>query len=90
MRFHIKLLKQLINSAIIYSCRKTQGVLDKCVFDSLGLERAEYGYFCKPKVHDSKRPRPPAEPLKVYPDATPGLPADAPLPPAKYGARYIF
>lgn len=31
-------------------CRNTQGVYDKCVFDNMGIERPEYGYFCRAKV----------------------------------------
>lgn len=32
------------------SCRKTQGVFDKCVSDNLGIDRPEYGYFTRAKV----------------------------------------
>lgn len=78
-----------INADIIYfSCRKTQAVYDKCVFDNLGIERPEYGYFSRIKVHDSKRPKPQPEAPAVYPDATPYLPEDYPRPPAKYGSRF--
>ncbi|XP_046743654.1 NADH dehydrogenase [ubiquinone] 1 alpha subcomplex subunit 8 isoform X2 [Diprion similis] len=71
-------------------CRLTQAVYDKCVLDNLNIERPSFGYFCEVKVHDSPRPKPPAEPKAVYPDAAPKLPDDAPRPPARYGARSIF
>ncbi|CAB3361117.1 Hypothetical predicted protein [Cloeon dipterum] len=71
-------------------CRKTQGVYDKCVLDNLGIERPEFGYFCRVKIHDSKRPKPAIEPPKLYPDATPGLPEEASQPPAKYGHRFYM
>ncbi|XP_059485034.1 NADH dehydrogenase [ubiquinone] 1 alpha subcomplex subunit 8 [Neocloeon triangulifer] len=71
-------------------CRQTQGVYDKCVLDNFGIERPEFGYYCKPKVHDSKRPKPAPEPPKIYPDSTPGLPEDTAQPPAKYGHRFYI
>uniref|UniRef100_A0A336LNF5 NADH dehydrogenase [ubiquinone] 1 alpha subcomplex subunit 8 n=1 Tax=Culicoides sonorensis TaxID=179676 RepID=A0A336LNF5_CULSO len=69
-------------------CRKTQAVYDQCVLDKLGMERPEYGYFCRVKVHNSSRPPPPQKPMAVYPDATEHLPEDYPKPPAKYGSRF--
>lgn len=71
------------------SCRKTQGVFDKCALDNLQIERPDYGYFCRAKVHDTKRPKPLAPEREEYPDATPGLPADYPKQPAKYGSRFF-
>ncbi|KAF4521579.1 hypothetical protein B566_EDAN001299 [Ephemera danica] len=71
-------------------CRKTQTVFDKCALDTLGLERPDYGYFCRPHVHNTARPKPQLPEKDVYPDATPGLPQDYPKPPAKHGSRYIF
>ena len=69
-------------------CRKTQGVFDKCMLDNMDIERPEYGYFARAKIHDTKRPPPPKPEKKVYADATPGLPDDYPRPPAKYGSRF--
>lgn len=69
-------------------CRNTQGVFDKCVFDNIGIERPEHGYFCRAKVHDSARPEPPKSKKTLYEDATPGLPDDYPRQPAKYGSRF--
>ncbi|KAJ9592991.1 hypothetical protein L9F63_015361 [Diploptera punctata] len=69
-------------------CRKTQAVFDKCMKDNLNLERPSFGYFCQPKVHDSKRPKPEPKKPEVYADYTPYLPDDYPRTPAKYGARF--
>lgn len=71
-----------------YSCRKTQAVYDQCVMDKLGMERPEYGYFCRVKVHNSSRPKPPPREKVHYPDATQSLPEDYPKPDAKYGSRF--
>lgn len=32
------------------SCRKTQGVFDKCMKDSLDIDRPDFGYFTRAKV----------------------------------------
>ncbi|XP_018783610.1 PREDICTED: NADH dehydrogenase [ubiquinone] 1 alpha subcomplex subunit 8 [Bactrocera latifrons] len=69
-------------------CRKTQGAFDKCVSDNLGIDRPEYGYFTRAKIHPTEREAPPKAIKKEYPDATPGLPDDYPKPPAKYGSRF--
>ena len=53
----------------------------------MNIERPEYGYYCRVKVHDSDRPKPPAPKKKVYEDATPYLPEDYPKPDPKYGSR---
>ncbi|XP_076260174.1 NADH dehydrogenase [ubiquinone] 1 alpha subcomplex subunit 8 [Rhynchophorus ferrugineus] len=71
-------------------CRKTQAVFDKCVKDNLGIDRPPFDYYNRVHVHKTARPRPEVEPPTRYPDATPGLPADAEKPPAKYGARWLF
>ncbi|XP_068621950.1 NADH dehydrogenase [ubiquinone] 1 alpha subcomplex subunit 8 [Battus philenor] len=71
-------------------CRKTQGVLDKCMLENLNLERPPFGYFCEVRVHDTKRPKPPVEPKAVYPDATPALPEDAEKKPARFGSRFYW
>ncbi|KAJ4432129.1 hypothetical protein ANN_20745 [Periplaneta americana] len=70
------------------NCRKTQAAYDKCIKDNLGIDRPEYGYFCRAKVHDTKRPKPEPKKPDVYPDYTPYLPEDYPKPPAKYGSRF--
>jgi len=42
-------------------CRATQAAFDKCVFDNLGQERPELGYFSKVRVHHTTRPKPSKE-----------------------------
>uniref|UniRef100_A0A4D5R9S1 NADH dehydrogenase [ubiquinone] 1 alpha subcomplex subunit 8 n=1 Tax=Scolopendra viridis TaxID=118503 RepID=A0A4D5R9S1_SCOVI len=59
-------------------CRKTQNIYDLCVLNALNLERPEIGYYSRPKIHDSRRPKPPPEPSLEFPDATPSLPPDYP------------
>uniref|UniRef100_A0A1B6FYM2 NADH dehydrogenase [ubiquinone] 1 alpha subcomplex subunit 8 n=1 Tax=Cuerna arida TaxID=1464854 RepID=A0A1B6FYM2_9HEMI len=70
-------------------CRKTQKIFDQCMLDNLNLERPPYGYFCEVKIFDSARPKPEPPKKPIYSDFTPGLPGDAPKPPAKYGGRQI-
>ncbi|KAJ6640588.1 NADH dehydrogenase [ubiquinone] 1 alpha subcomplex subunit 8 [Pseudolycoriella hygida] len=71
-------------------CRTTQGVYDKCIFDNLQIERPEYGYYCRPKVHDSPRPAPPPPEKTIYTDVPHSLPEDYPRPPAKHGSRFHY
>ncbi|XP_045623799.1 NADH dehydrogenase [ubiquinone] 1 alpha subcomplex subunit 8-like [Procambarus clarkii] len=71
-------------------CRTTQAIFDKCVLDNLNVERPDFGYFCRPKIVDSKRPKPkPEEPI-VFPDTPLDLPDDPPRGPARYGARFYW
>lgn len=63
---------------------------DKCVYDKLGVERPDPGYFCEIKVHDSARPKPKDEGPAIYPDATPAIPDDYPRTRANYGTRYVY
>ncbi|XP_055379955.1 NADH dehydrogenase [ubiquinone] 1 alpha subcomplex subunit 8 [Condylostylus longicornis] len=69
-------------------CRTTQGVFDKCMKDKMGLDREDYGYFCRARIHHSNRPAPPPKEKVVYGDATPKLPDDFERKPAKYGSRF--
>ncbi|KAG7199871.1 hypothetical protein KM043_014320 [Ampulex compressa] len=71
-------------------CRKTQAALDDCVLNKLHIERPPFGYFCEAKVHDTSRLAPPKPDPPFYPDATPGLPEDAPLPRARFGSRFLW
>ncbi|XP_028162297.1 NADH dehydrogenase [ubiquinone] 1 alpha subcomplex subunit 8 isoform X2 [Ostrinia furnacalis] len=74
------------------SCRKTQGVFDKCMLDKLQLERPGFGYFTEARVHDTKRPKPQPEPKTIYTDPTPALPdaeRDAARP-ARHGSRFYW
>lgn len=52
------------------------------------MERPEYGYFCRVKVHQTSRPPPPPKEKVVYPDAAPSLPEDYPKPEARFGSRF--
>lgn len=71
-------------------CRPEQAIYDKCVFDKIGLERPEPGYFSKPRIHESKyRPKPEEKKIE-YPDQPAELPEDYPRHPAKYGSRFFF
>lgn len=80
----------LFNFSLFFSCRNTQNVLDKCMLDNLEMERPGFGYFCRAKIHHTDRPAPPKKLKAVYEDATPGLPADYPRPPAKFGSRVHY
>lgn len=62
-------------------------MFDECVKEKLGIDRPPYDHYVQAHIHKTTRPRPPKEGPAVYPDATPGLPADAPLPEAKFGQR---
>ncbi|XP_033221383.1 NADH dehydrogenase [ubiquinone] 1 alpha subcomplex subunit 8 [Belonocnema kinseyi] len=68
-------------------CRKTQKVYDACVLSNLKIERPRITYYAEAKIVDSKRPPPPKEPKLRFPDATPGLPEDAPQPESSYPHR---
>ncbi|KAE8750191.1 hypothetical protein FOCC_FOCC002997 [Frankliniella occidentalis] len=71
--------KCLVSSSSNYEyarCRKTQNVFDECVKTHIGVERPRPFYFCEPKIHDSKRPKPPTAEYPVYGDATPKLPEE--------------
>lgn len=70
-------------------CRNTQAIYDKCVLDNLGLERPDFGYFCEPKIVDSKRPKPIEEPLS-FPDAPEPLPELPVGGEARYGSRKFW
>jgi len=69
-------------------CRTTQGVFDKCMKDKLEMDREDYGYFCRARIHQSERPAPDPKKQIVYEDATPKLPDDYERKPAKYGSRF--
>jgi len=74
------------------NCRKTQGVYDKCIFDNLGQERPELGFFSKTRIHHTTRP----EPIKsvVLPEPLPETPewdSKDPKPPTtRLGSRWFF
>lgn len=59
------------------------------MLENLNIERPEYGYFCRVKVHKTDRPKPVEEP-DVFDDLPPELPADFERKDAKFGSRYFF
>ncbi|KAI0233481.1 NADH dehydrogenase [ubiquinone] 1 alpha subcomplex subunit 8 [Lamellibrachia satsuma] len=72
-------------------CRKPRGIFDKCVFEKLGMEKPELGYFSKIRVHDTRRPKPKREIPLPDPTPEPPRPEDMPVPDsAKQGSRFIF
>lgn len=72
-------------------CRKTQKVLDCCMKDKLCINRPDFGYFCRPRVHTSPSAPPPSPQcpcLPKVPDETPSLPDCKPRYPARFTSRY--
>lgn len=47
--FSLSVICQLIR-IVLCSCRKTQGVFDKCMKDNFDWDRPSYGYFARAKV----------------------------------------
>lgn len=54
-------------------CRNFQDVFNNCVKKHIGVERPRPFYFCEPRIHDSKRPKPDTIFYPKFDDATPGL-----------------
>jgi len=73
-------------------CRKTQVAYDKCVFDKIGVERPELGYFSRIRVHDTTRPKPQREIPFPEPTVEPPNPKEVPVPDSvKWGSRkFVF
>lgn len=73
-------------------CRRTQKVFDKCMKDKVGVERPEFGYFCRGRVHSSPSATLPSPPCMCpkEPDATPGLPDSKARIPARFGGRLYW
>ncbi|XP_050353974.1 NADH dehydrogenase [ubiquinone] 1 alpha subcomplex subunit 8-like [Nymphalis io] len=74
-------------------CRKTQAVFDQCMKDKMCIERPDFGYFCRARVHRSSSAPPPPEPCPCGPkvqDETPSLQDCKPRPPARFGGRYFW
>lgn len=74
-------------------CRKTQAVFDNCMQDKLCVERPDFGYFCRGRIHTSPRKAPPPPPCPCrseVPDATPSLPDDHPRIPPRFNGRSYF
>jgi len=47
-------------------CRALQRVVDNCMLEELNIRRPEVGYFARPHVHQSKRPKPAEKPQRDY------------------------
>merc|ERR1712055_396492 len=68
-------------------CRNTQAIFDKCVLENMDIERPDFGYFCRPKVHETTRPKPEGDAPLEFPDAPVPLP-DTDRKEAKHGSRF--
>lgn len=71
-------------------CRKTQFTFDDCMKKAFGMERPEFGYFCRARIHTSPSTQPEPAPEPVFPDPTPTLPEDACKEPPRMGGRWYF
>lgn len=73
------------------SCRKTQAVFDSCMEEKLGMQRPDFGYFCRARVHESKSvpptPRESCPCHSKFPEPTPSLPDCKPRPAARFSNR---
>ncbi|XP_063387213.1 NADH dehydrogenase [ubiquinone] 1 alpha subcomplex subunit 8-like [Cydia fagiglandana] len=72
-------------------CRKTQAVFDKCMKDQLCVDRPDFGYFCRGRVHKSSSEPLPGPPCPCVPrvkDPTPSLPDSKERKPARFGSRF--
>lgn len=70
-------------------CRKSQAIYDKCVLENLNVERPYIGFFSRPHMHDTARPKPPPK-VNTYSDVPAMLPEDYPRPESKYRTRFFF
>ncbi|XP_047537031.1 NADH dehydrogenase [ubiquinone] 1 alpha subcomplex subunit 8-like [Vanessa atalanta] len=74
-------------------CRKTQAIFDECMKEKVSIERPDFGYFCRARVHSSSSAPPPPEPCPCEPkfqDETESLPDCKPRPSARFGGRYFW
>ncbi|KOB73923.1 NADH:ubiquinone dehydrogenase [Operophtera brumata] len=74
-------------------CRKTQAVFDNCMDEKMHVKRPDFGYFCRGRVHKSKRLPPVPPPCPCYPkfqDATPSLPDCKERKPARFTSRLFW
>lgn len=75
------------------NCRKTQAVLDECMADKMCISRPDFGYFCRPRVHETRLKALPKEPCPCHPkakNATDFLPDCMPRTPARFGSRFYW
>lgn len=54
-------------------CRKTQAAFDKCVLDTLNIQRPDWAYYARPRIYKGKRPAPAPEPPQIF-DEVPVMP----------------
>jgi len=72
-------------------CRKSQTIFDTCMKEKVGIERPPFGYFCEPRIHETKRAQPMPELPPVYPDAlVEPPPENIPRNPSRHQGRPIF
>lgn len=71
-------------------CRQTQAVMDLCLKKNLGLDRPEFGYHSRVKVHHTDRPRPEPVAPQVFEDTPKDPPAIEAKGRAKYGTRFYW
>lgn len=71
-------------------CRKTQCAFDDCMQTKICVNRPEFGYFCRARVHSSLSKAPKAPPCPCHPpvpDPTPALPDCKIRERARFGSR---
>ena len=44
---HYYIFDIYVNTSFHFSCTKSRGIFDKCVFDKLGVEKTELGHFSR-------------------------------------------
>lgn len=74
-------------------CRNTQAVFDTCMQEKLDMERPEFGYFCRGRVHTTSREETKDETCPctpAVPDPTPQLPDCKSRPPARFTSRLYW
>ncbi|CAG9789356.1 unnamed protein product [Diatraea saccharalis] len=74
-------------------CRKTQRAFDDCMSTKCQLDRPDFGYFCRARVHRSSCPEPAAPPCPCHSpvsDPTPSLPDCKPRDSPRFGSRLYW
>lgn len=73
-------------------CRNTQAIFDKCMCDKACINRPDFGYFTRGRVHKTATPYPPAPPCpcEKRKDVTPSLPDCKERYPPRLGSRLFW